>query len=323
MEGGLLHRLLYGMHNRFQKRFRDSWLLTDREELERLQDTTCCMFGFGGVGTITVELLARLGIKRFRLLDLDRYAESNIGRQLFATTRTLGRYKAEVAAERILEINPSAELEAVLCERVTSENAERLIQGADMVIQTADTPSALMLYEIAKKHRVPLVNAYCANYKCYVQVYDNRKDRNRSWVESMKDRIKWKDRRNIHEMSTEELKALDSSQYAYEQVCPPVNFTTNTAGCLIVSEAVKVLLNRGRRTQHPRRIQLDLLNLKLKVENTYSLFRLENYMRFLTLIKGRNHLDKIQNDGARNSDGSEDQVNADNHLDADNTSRSS
>ena len=60
--------------------------------------------GLGGVGAITAELLARWGVKRFRLLDMDRYESSNLNRQLFATSKTLGRYKAEVAAERIMEI---------------------------------------------------------------------------------------------------------------------------------------------------------------------------------------------------------------------------
>ncbi|MHC4943002.1 MAG: ThiF family adenylyltransferase [Planctomycetota bacterium] len=294
MGNGDLKRLFFRMHERFQKRKYDSWLVLKEEELENLRDKTFAMIGFGGVGTITVELLARWGVRNFRLLDMDRYSETNKVRQLFAINETVGRLKAKVAAERIRAVNPSANIEMVVCERVTRENAEQLIKGADMVIQTADTPSALILYQTARKYKVPLINGYCANHRCLVQVYDYKNRKCKTWVESLKERIKWKGRKHINEMNDQEMDALDTSQYDYEQVCPPLNFVTNTAGCLMISEAVKLITGRGVIAHYPKRINLDLLNLKLKVDNAYSLFKLENYMRLFTLLKGRMHLAMLQ-----------------------------
>ena len=75
-----------------------------RGELNKIRHTTIAIAGFGGGGAITAELFARWGIARFRLLDMDKYEMSNMNRQLFATVKTLGSWKAEVAAKRIKEI---------------------------------------------------------------------------------------------------------------------------------------------------------------------------------------------------------------------------
>ena len=69
------------------------------------------MIGIGGVGSFVCEGLARSGIGNFILIDYDKIDESNINRQIIATTKTIGRYKAELMAERILEINPNANVE--------------------------------------------------------------------------------------------------------------------------------------------------------------------------------------------------------------------
>ncbi|MFH2001089.1 MAG: ThiF family adenylyltransferase [Planctomycetota bacterium] len=264
-------------------------MILKEKDFATIRDNTVAIAGLGGVGTITAELLARWGVKRFRLIDLDRYSESNIMRQLFATPDTVGRLKAEVAAERIRTINPAAEIEMAICERSTKANAEKLIKGADIVIQTADTPSAMLLYQTAAKYKVPLVNGYCGNGKCYVQVFDYRSSSCKTFAEKLKDIIKWKNRKHIAEMSLDEMDALDTSQYSYETPCPPLNFVTNTAGCLMVCEAIKLILGCGRVAHYPKRINFDLLNLKMKVDNPYSFFKFENYIRLITLLKIRKH----------------------------------
>lgn len=294
MVKNVFHSTMMGFHDRYKENQKRSWIMPSEEDLEKLRNMTFCMAGFGGVGTITAELLARWGVRNFRLIDMDQYEKSNMMRQLFATTKTIGRHKAEVAAERIREINPDVNLEMVLCEGICPENVDKLVQGADMVIQTADTPSALLLYKAAERHKVPLVNGYCKNGKSFVQVFDYRHSNCKTWVETLKEKIKWKNIRSIDEMSAEERKALDTSQYAYEMVCPPLNFVTNTTGCVMVSEAVKLLFNKGRVAHYPKRIHLDLVKLTMKVDNPYSLFKLENYVRLFTIIKSRTHLARLQ-----------------------------
>ena len=100
-----------------------------REDLNKIRSLTIPIAGFGGVGAIVAELLARWGIEKFRLLDNDRYDITNIQRQVFATASTLGCYKAEVAAKRIMEIDPYSGIEMVICEKLSRETCERFIAG--------------------------------------------------------------------------------------------------------------------------------------------------------------------------------------------------
>ena len=81
-------------------------LLLGREAMERLWNARVAVFGIGGVGGYTVEALARSGVGTLDLIDDDRVCLTNINRQIYATQKTVGKYKVDVAAERIAEINP-------------------------------------------------------------------------------------------------------------------------------------------------------------------------------------------------------------------------
>lgn len=83
-------------------------LLLGREGMERLARARVAVFGLGGVGGYVVEALARSGVGALDLVDSDRLSLTNLNRQLLATHETLGRYKADVAQERVLDINPEA-----------------------------------------------------------------------------------------------------------------------------------------------------------------------------------------------------------------------
>jgi Dinucleotide-utilizing enzymes involved in molybdopterin and thiamine biosynthesis family 1 len=83
-------------------------LLFGKEGMARLAKARVAVFGLGGVGGFTVEALARSGIGMLDLIDDDRICLTNLNRQIFATRKTIGLYKVDVAKERILEINPNA-----------------------------------------------------------------------------------------------------------------------------------------------------------------------------------------------------------------------
>ena len=87
-------------------------LLLGPEAMKRLAECRVAVFGVGGVGGHVCEALARTGIRHFMLVDNDRVSVSNINRQIIATHRTVGRVKVEVMKERILEIDPEAEVES-------------------------------------------------------------------------------------------------------------------------------------------------------------------------------------------------------------------
>ena len=96
------------MSNQFSR----TELLIGKEGINKLQNSKVAVFGIGGVGSYVVEGLARAGIGNFILVDKDIVDETNINRQIIATTKTIGKPKAEVAKQRILEINPNAKVEA-------------------------------------------------------------------------------------------------------------------------------------------------------------------------------------------------------------------
>lgn len=93
--------------------------------------------GMGGVGGIHLLTLARLGIERFHIADLDEFELANFNRQSGATMQSLGRHKAEVLAEMALDINPAAEIE-IYRQGVTSENLVKFFSGVDLYVDGLD-----------------------------------------------------------------------------------------------------------------------------------------------------------------------------------------
>ena len=91
-------------------RFEREELLIGREKLTRLSDARVLLFGVGGVGGYTAECLARAGVGHITIVDADKVDITNINRQILALDSTIGRYKVDVCKERILDINPEAEV---------------------------------------------------------------------------------------------------------------------------------------------------------------------------------------------------------------------
>lgn len=93
------------------EKFSRTEMLIGNEGMEKLNNAKVAIFGIGGVGSFVCEGLARSGVGNFILVDFDKIDESNINRQLIATVDTIGKYKVDLMAERILEINPDANVE--------------------------------------------------------------------------------------------------------------------------------------------------------------------------------------------------------------------
>ncbi|MCG8685197.1 MAG: ThiF family adenylyltransferase [Desulfobacterales bacterium] len=249
-------------------------LLYDKDTIEKIRNTVFAISGFGGVGAITAELLARWGVRKFRLLDMDVYEPSNLNRQLFATSKTMGRYKADVAAERILEINPYAEIEMIIKEPVNNQNVIKFLDGAGISIQTADSPSCQLFYRTAEKLKIPAVNGYSTIIGCKVQIYDYRLENKWFGIEKLRDKRKFRDTKILTEMNNDELKAFND-KYMHGAGAT-MNFVTNIAGAMIVAESIKLLTETGKPCRFPNEIDLDIYNLKLKVKNTYTPFNWGN-----------------------------------------------
>ncbi len=144
------------------RRFERNARLFGPEAVERLARAHVTVFGLGGVGSWAAEGLARAGVGRLTLVDYDRVCLTNVNRQLPATQRTVGAPKAEVAAERLRQINPEARIEAVQ-EFYRAETAERLLPsggGVDFVVDAVDNVKAkLHLLARCLELGVPVVSS--------------------------------------------------------------------------------------------------------------------------------------------------------------------
>ena len=143
-----------------EERFSRTALLLGENGVDRLRKSRVAVFGVGGVGSFTVEALARMGVGHITLIDPDRVAESNLNRQLIALHSTLGEYKVDAAKARILDINPEAQVEALKLFYLP-ENADSFdVSRFDCIVDAIDTVSAkIELIVRAKNAGVPIVSS--------------------------------------------------------------------------------------------------------------------------------------------------------------------
>ena len=119
--------------------FRRTELLLGDELMERLSSKSVIIFGVGGVGSWCAESLIRSGIRKLTIVDSDRVCITNINRQLMATTKTVGQVKVDALKERLLTINPSAEITAMQ-QIFTAETAENFdLDSYDYIIDAIDS----------------------------------------------------------------------------------------------------------------------------------------------------------------------------------------
>ena len=119
--------------------FRRAELLLGDEAMGRIGEKRVIIFGVGGVGSWCAESLVRSGIKHLTIVDSDRVCITNINRQLMATTKTVGQVKVDALKERLLTINPSAEITA-LQQIFTAETAESFqLDTYDYIIDAIDS----------------------------------------------------------------------------------------------------------------------------------------------------------------------------------------
>jgi len=120
-------------------RFKRTRLLIGDEGLAKLTNAHVLVVGLGAVGSFATEALARSGVGNLRLVDSDKVTISNCNRQLYALSSTLGREKADLARERVLDINPACNVDA----RTVFANAgtlpELLVKPLDFVVDAIDT----------------------------------------------------------------------------------------------------------------------------------------------------------------------------------------
>lgn len=142
-----------------ERRFGGIARLYGAPALARFRSAHVCVIGVGGVGSWIVEALARSGIGRITMIDLDHVAESNINRQIHALSDTVGMAKVDAMAQRIAQINPSCVVTGI-DEFITADNVAELIgdNGFDYIVDAIDDARAkIALIAWCRAKRLPLV----------------------------------------------------------------------------------------------------------------------------------------------------------------------
>lgn len=141
-------------------------LLIGQEGMERLKNARVAVFGIGGVGGYVVEALVRSGVGTLDLIDDDKVCLTNINRQIFATRKTVGKYKVDVARERILEINPDTKVNIYKTFYLPDTAEQFDFSQYDYIVDAIDTVSGkLQLVEQAEKAGTPIISSMGAGNK--------------------------------------------------------------------------------------------------------------------------------------------------------------
>ena len=141
-------------------------LLLGKEAMNKLEDARVAVFGIGGVGGYVCEALARSGVGKLDLIDNDKVCMSNLNRQIIATRKTVGQYKTEVMKDRILDINPEAEVNIHNCFFLPDNADEFPFEEYDYVVDAVDTVTAkIALVMKCKELDIPIISSMGAGNK--------------------------------------------------------------------------------------------------------------------------------------------------------------
>ena len=143
----------------------DNWLqreelLIGKENIEKLKNSKIAIFGLGGVGGYTAEALVRAGIGEIALVDNDTINKTNLNRQIFATTKTVGKLKVDVAKERLVEINPNLKIEIFNLFFNKENSSEFNFLKYDYIVDAIDTVSSkIELIKKAKENNIKIISS--------------------------------------------------------------------------------------------------------------------------------------------------------------------
>ena len=240
-------------------------LLIGKESIEKLNKAKVAVFGIGGVGSFVVEGLARAGIGNFILVDDDKICLTNLNRQIIATRKTIGKPKVEIAKERILEINPEANVE-IYQEFFMPDSREILDNDVDYVVDSIDTVTAkIELVLRAKKLNIPIISCMGTGNKLdptRFEVTDIYKTSICPLAKVMRKELRARGIKDLKVVYSKEEPIIPDNQSAASCktncICPPgtkrkctirnqvpgsISFVPSVAGLIIAGEVIKDIIN--------------------------------------------------------------------------------
>lgn len=248
-------------------RFSRTELLIGDEAVQKLNASRVAVFGIGGVGGYTVEALVRSGIGAIDIIDDDKVCLTNINRQIIATTDTIGKYKVDVAEERIKSINPDCKVYKHQTFYSNETANEFDFSKYDYVVDAIDTVSGkIALVMQAKQAGVPIICSMGAGNKMdptAFEVSDIYKTSVDPLARVMRYELKKRKVRKLKVVYSKEIpiKPKESAENSckYDCVCPPGTertctarrqvpgsnaFVPSTVGLIIAGEVVKDLIKK-------------------------------------------------------------------------------
>ena len=231
-----------------QDQFSRTELIIGKEGIEKLKDSKVAIFGLGGVGSYVLEACVRAGIGNFILVDKDEVDITNLNRQIIATRKTIGKPKVEVAKERILEINPDANIE-IYKEFFMPETKGLLDESIDYIVDAVDTVTAkIELVVRANRLNIPIISCMGTGNKLdptKFEVSDIYKTSVCPLAKVMRKELKTRRIKKLKVVySKEEPIKRQANDELRKQVPASISFVPSVAGLIIAGEVIKDILER-------------------------------------------------------------------------------
>lgn len=256
-----------------QNQFSRTEILIGKEAMEKLKASRVAVFGIGGVGGYVCEALVRTGVGAFDLIDDDKVCLTNLNRQIIATRKTVGQYKTDVMKERILDINPDADVRVHQC-FFLPENADRFpFEEYDYIVDAVDTVTAkIALVMKAQEMNIPIISSMGAGNKLDAgafRVADIYETKVCPLAKVMRRELKKRNVKHLKVVYSEEEPITpvieESNSCKTDCICPPgtqrkctvrraipgsVAFVPSVVGLMIAGEVVKDLITNwhGQKT---------------------------------------------------------------------------
>ena len=237
-------------------------MMVGEDGIEKLRNSRVIVFGVGGVGSYTVEALARSGVGHITMVDFDEISESNINRQLHSLRSTIGKSKIDVMKDRILDINPDCKVELV--RRLVYDDVDEVLGNNkyDFVVDAIDViGSKINLIEYCVKNNINIISSMGFGNKMHPEMVEIAKIKNTSvcpMARTIRSILKKKGITNVPVAFSKEIPVQPNKSELFKEELPTEfrennkiprkttpgsnSFVPGTAGLVLASYVVRKLL---------------------------------------------------------------------------------
>ena len=237
-------------------------MMVGEDGIEKLRNSRVIVFGVGGVGSYTVEALARSGVGHITMVDFDEISESNINRQLHSLRSTIGKSKIDVMKDRILDINPDCKVELV--KRLVYDDINEVLGNNkyDFVVDAIDViGSKINLIEYCVKNNINIISSMGFGNKMHPEMVEIAKIKNTSvcpMARTIRSILKKKGITNVPVAFSKEIPVQPNKSELFKEEMPTEfrennkiprkttpgsnSFVPGTAGLVLASYVVRKLL---------------------------------------------------------------------------------